>query len=285
MRPVIEKRRFKIRYLLYTIILIICIISISIAIYMQFYRESNLGVIFGIKKENTDEEEIVALKSNFLGTFNNELEIIEKYSEDVAKLDEKKELITTSNEIKEQNANYIINTKIPAFNIDSEITKKYNEEIESTFLNKANSIITLMNNNNEVVYNVKYEAYLYKEILSLVIISELKEGENSQRIILQTYNYNLKENREININELLNIKKLTEKEVNNKIKYEIDKAQEQNIRLKEAGYNVNVRDSSSEKYKVKNAKTFFIGKEGYLYIVYPYGNEEFTSQIDLIIFK
>ena len=28
-----------------------------------------------------------------------------------------------------------------------------------------------------------------------------------------------------------------------------------------------------------------LGKDGYLYIIYPYGNKEFTSQMDIVIFK
>ena len=48
---------------------------------------------------------------------------------------------------------------------------------------------------------------------------------------------------------------------------------------------INNRDSKSEEYKVENAKYFFLGEKGYLYIVYPYGNKEATSEMDLVIIK
>ena len=161
MRPVIEKRKFRIRYLLYAIILIICIISVSIAIYMQFYRDENLSVIFGIKKENQEEEEITNLKSNFINIFNNKIEIVKSYTNEAKKTDKDKELIYTSTELDKESDNYSVNLKLPTFNIESEITKKYNKEIETTFLDKANSIINIKNNKDVVIYNVKYKAYLY----------------------------------------------------------------------------------------------------------------------------
>ena len=36
---------------------------------------------------------------------------------------------------------------------------------------------------------------------------------------------------------------------------------------------------------VENAKEFFIGENGYLYVVYAYGNESFTSETDVVIFR
>ena len=51
------------------------------------------------------------------------------------------------------------------------------------------------------------------------------------------------------------------------------------------GYNTNVRDVNADKYKIENAEEFFIGEKGYLYVVYPYGNNEFTSEMDVIIFR
>ena len=44
------------------------------------------------------------------------------------------------------------------------------------------------NSSKNIIYNVKYKAYEQNNILSLIILSELKEGESSERIIIQTYN-------------------------------------------------------------------------------------------------
>lgn len=122
-------------------------------------------------------------------------------------------------------------------------------------------------------------------ILSLVILSELKEGNSSERIIIQTYNYNLEDKREVTISEILQKKSVDVSYANNKIKQEVNSSQEQNIKLAELGYNVNVRDTNLDIYKVENVKEFFIGENGYLYVVYAYGNDEFTSEVDVIIFK
>lgn len=285
-RPVIEKRKFSIRHVFYLIIFAICVISIGIAIYMQFYRDAKLDVIFGIVKEDKDEIEISELKANFLNNFNNNTSIIESSNVKVQKIREDADIIMQGYDLEETTDSYTVNVKIPYFNIDADLPKAYNQEIRNNFRNKADSVISNTNQDDYLlVYNVRYKVYMFKDIVSLVIISELKEGGNSERIILKTYNYNLKEEREVGIQELLKIRGASTREVTNRIKNEVDKAQEQNIRLKEAGYDVEVRDTSSDTYKAENAKYYFIGERGYIYIVYPYGNSEYTSQMDIIIIK
>ena len=37
-------------------------------------------------------------------------------------------------------------------------------------------------------------------------------------------------------------------------------------------------------YKVENTPDFFIGKDNHLYLVYAYGNNNYTSEVDLLIF-
>ena len=119
----------------------------------------------------------------------------------------------------------------------------------------------------------------------MIVLSELKEGNNSQRIIIQTYNYNLKENKLVTIDEILEQKQIDPSYANDKIKDEIDKSQEQNIKLSDLGYNTNIRDSNEDMYKIENVNEFFIGDNGKLYIVYAYGNSEYTSEMDIVIFE
>ena len=38
-------------------------------------------------------------------------------------------------------------------------------------------------------------------------------------------------------------------------------------------------------YKISNAKNFLYGKDGMLYLIYAYGNDEDTSEKDIVIFK
>ena len=40
-----------------------------------------------------------------------------------------------------------------------------------------------------------------------------------------------------------------------------------------------------DEFKIENATEYFLGKNGYLYVIYAYGNDDFTSELDVIIFK
>ena len=283
MRPVIEKNKFEVRYIVYIIIIIICIIAVGIAIYMQFFRDEKLGVIFGLSKYNRDEE-YEALKGNFFNIFTNDVEIVENYTGKYKKIKENDDIVLLAYNTQETKDNYYLDIKIPYFNINESLPKQINQEIKTTFKDKSESILS-SDSENYINYDVNYKAYINNDIISLIIMSDLKEGSNSQRRILQTFNYNLKENREVEIDEIINNKGININEANDKIKEEINASQEQNIRLSEAGYDIKVRDANSAEYKIENAEEFFIGQNGYLYVVYPYGNNEFTSEMDVVIFR
>ena len=66
----------------------------------------------------------------------------------------------------------------------------------------------------------------------------------------------------------------------NKIKQEQAKVEE----LKKLGYNIFERDPSNDMYKVENTTEYFLGKDNFLYLIYAYGNENYTSELDLVIF-
>ena len=283
MRPVIEKNRFGVRHVVYIIMITICVIAIGIGVYMQFFQDEKLGVILGITKEDEDIE-LKNLKDNFFNIFSNNIDVLEAYEGKTTKIKEDMEIIVTAYNKEEQGENYNINLKIPYFNIRSEEAIKINREIQSTFKDKFESI-NLSKLENSIIYNVKYKAYINKNVLSLVILSELKEENSNQRIIIQTYNYNLNENKLVTIAEIIQNKNIDITKANQTIRETIDSSQDENLKLKELGYEVDLRDSNSEEYKIQNAEQFFVGEKGYLYIVYPYGNKEFTSEMDLIIFR
>ena len=89
----------------------------------------------------------------------------------------------------------------------------------------------------------------------------------------------------VNVNDIINQKNINTANANNKIKNEINNSQEQNIKLAELGYNVTVRDTNKDEFKIENATEYFLGKNGYLYVIYAYGNDDFTSELDVVIFK
>ena len=173
MRPVIEKNRFGVRHVVYIIMITICVIAIGFGVYMQFFQDEKLGVILGITKEEEDAE-IKNLKENFFNIFSNNIDVLETYDGKIAKIKEDMDIIVTAYTKEEQGENYSINLKIPYFNVKSEEAVKINKEIQSTFVNKVESVSS-SKSENSIIYNVKYKAYIHKNILSLAILSELKE--------------------------------------------------------------------------------------------------------------
>ena len=115
-----------------------------------------------------------------------------------------------------------------------------------------------------------------------MIRSNLKEGSSAQRVIIQTYNYDLRNNTEIALEEVLKIKNANISEIQEKIKNEISMEQKKVEDLKNLGYTIYSRDVSNDIYKIENSKEFYVTNNT-LYIVYAYGNETFTSEMDLIV--
>ena len=269
--------------IIYISIIAFCIISIIIAFYVQFYARIDYMELLGIKpneyQKKTDEE-TETLKANFNTIFNNSITNVSEQNNDKRK-DKEKPIIYTSLEKQENKTNsYDINVHIPYINIDNETIDKYNKEIEETFVNKANSILKTQNKNEN--YTVDYVANIEYDILSLMIRANLKEGTSAQRIIIQTYNYDLRNNKEISLEEVLKIKNIDINDTQNQIKEEIKNEQKKVDDLKALGYNIYSRDTSSDIYDIKNSKEFYLTNDA-LYIIYAYGNEKITSEMDMVI--
>lgn len=273
-----EKQRInKRRAMNYIIVLIICIIAIGIAIY-QFFADEKLEVILGLVK--SENEKIEKLKSEFDGIFKNKIVYIDNYQGN-SKITPDEELTYTEYQREEKvDNNYDLNINIPKINIDNNLAKRYNEEIKQIFQTPVENILQTENRN--IIYSVNYIANVEKNILSVVILSTFKEGNSAQRTIVKTYNYNLSTNQEVSLSEFMNLKELDKNTVEHSIKKEIQKAQEQTDKLRELGYNIFYRDISDNMYKTENTKEFFM-YNGNLYLIYAYGNNNSTSEMDLVI--
>ena len=71
-----------------------------------------------------------------------------------------------------------------------------------------------------------------------------------------------------------------------KIKAVVQEADNESKLVVTAGYNeVFSRDLSSNMYTVDNSGTFFLGNNENLYIIYAYGNQNFTSEMDIVLFE
>lgn len=266
------------RLVIYVVLIIICIAAIGVAVY-QFFADEKLGVILGVTNSTT-EEEYEKLKSEFDKIFTNGMNQ-DAESNDIKKIDDDKNLVYTNYEKTENSLNnYDINVHIPYINIENDTIKKYNEEIANIFKTKAEN--SLQTKNRNIIYTVEYGVGVTDNILSLIIRSNLKEGNNAQRVIVQTYNYDLLNNKEITLNDMLEIKGIEKDEAQTKINTEIEKVQGQVEELGKLGYNVFSRDNTNGVYKIENTTEFFTYNNN-LYLIYAYGNQNLTSEMDLVI--
>lgn len=277
-----EKTKIKKRQLIiYISIIVFCISSLIISLYIQFYTRINFAEIMGINQKeklgNKTEEQIKTLKLEFDKIFNNNIEIIEQDSNAIHK---NQDLVYTRYN-KKQNTNiYEINISIPYINIKNGIIDKYNNEIEEIFISKAKSILSSENKN--IIYKVDYTANIHNDILSLAIRSNLKEGTSAQRVIIKTYNYDLRNNKEISLEEIIKLEKLETNTIQNIIYNTIQEEEKKIKELEKLGHKIFDRSVNDNRYKIENSKDFYYtGKN--LYIIYAYGNDEITNEIDLII--
>ena len=289
MRPILEKKK-KNYYLMifYIAIFVICIIGIAVAVYLDFYKDENMGVIMGIVDEDSEEKDKYNdLKAEFSSIFANKLEKLQNEEIVVNKISDKYDLIATAYTYEKANEKCKLAAYIPCINIRREKTININQKIIEHFKNKAENLKNFDSDEN-TVYSVSYIAYLQNNILSLVIRSELKEKSKNQKIEIMTFNYDIKQDKEITLEELLKMKDMQKEIAEEKIREEIKEIQAENESLEqilEGKEELYKRDYNSERYKIENTSEFFLGKNNMLYIIYAYGNYENTSEMDVVIIE
>ncbi len=280
-----EKDKINKRQLiLYISIIVFCIISVIIAFYVQFYTRIDIGAMIGLEQKtgigNKTEEEEENLRASFGTLFINNIENEDDRNNN-KKIDQNKSLVYTKYEKKESKINsYDLEVHIPYINIAGETVEKYNKEIEGIFENMTNKV--LQSENKNLVYTVDYVADIQADILSVMIKSNFKEGSKAQKVIIQTYNYDLRNNKEITLEEILKIKQLDINEVQSKIKKEIAVEQQKAQDLKSLGYNIYARDVYSDIYNIDKTTEFYLS-ENALYMIYAYGNQTDTTEMDIVI--
>lgn len=269
---------------LYVSIILVCIICVIVAFYVQFYARIDLASLVGMGSEsaygNKTEEETLTLESEFNNLFVNGI-VNDNGENNNKKQEQDKDLVYTGYQQKETKLNsYDLEVNIPHINVDNEITDGYNKEIEDIFLKLANNVLQTENSN--IIYTVDYVANVQDGILSLMIRSNLKQGSNAQQVIIQTYNYDLRNNKEITLQEVLKIERLDEQDIQNRINTKVQEEEQKAKDLQSLGYNIYLRDTSSEIYNLENSTEFYLSGDA-LYIIYAYGNAAETSEMDLVI--
>ena len=277
-----EEKISKKRVIIYAVAIAICVIALIIAVCVQILGNDITNKIFGVSqiKSKTEEEE-QTLKTNFDNLFLNSLEITGDINSDIKKQDESKDYVVTTYEKKETvSGKYEMSVFIPYINIDNDTINQYNNEIKEIFQDKAESILETEGQN--VLYTVDYQGYIENNILTVIIKSSLKQGASAQQLIVQTYNYDLLNNKEITLNDEIDMLALNKTAVQNKIRSEIKAEQDKAEALQELGYEIYNRDSESDYYSIDNSNIFFVHDQN-LYIIYPYGNDALTSEMDIVI--
>lgn len=258
--------------------------GIGIGIYAQFfYVNSNEDkFMLGLGEEAEKKETRKELELNFENIFQNSVKIVQ-VPDKTNKEDETKEIIYTDTDFVAEKAGYYdIDINIPKININSETIENVNNNITSLYTELAKEIL-LQQEQHNIIYNVDYEGYINQNILSLVIKATIKQDKDVQRTIIKTYNYEINENKELTLQEIIEIKNLNENAIQNEITQKIEEYNKENLSLNILGYEGHVRDAENEMYEIENAENFFLGEEGFLYIVYSYGNKEETNLIDIIV--
>lgn len=279
-------------YFIYGIIAIICIVAIVGGVIYQINLDKPLKP--EVVENEIQEEPVIETsdspqkyRDEFISLFDNTFYDQGNDTTKIKKIKgfEEQEVIYAAYNIKEeQEGKYNVDINLPAFNVDSEDAASFNETTQKVFANKAGDV--LFKSDKYTIYNVQYVAYLNEDILSLVIKSTLKEGDAKERLIVQTYNYDITTGKAITLNQLLEKKGITQKEVNRKITQQVRQAaketEEVAEKLANAGQTVYERDINNAMYVTDNVNQFFMGKDGQIYIIYPYGNTNLTSEIDVI---
>lgn len=265
-----------------------CVLALIAGIYAQFFvgssNNNNIqnpdNSINNEIKPKTQEE----IKSQLNSLFTNEI-ISNDYDEtNLQKRDASKGIVYSAYDIQKQEGNYELDVHLPVININDSVATDFNKMTQSIFANKASEIL---NNKytEKVIYSVDYISYVNDNILSLVIKSTLKQGNNPQRVIVQTYNYNLETGEKVQLVDVLAKRNIIQSDCQNKIHEIVTKAQEEAQVLVQSGYTVYNRNLSDSMYQISNISTFFLGKNEELYIIFAYGNQNFTSEMDVVLYE
>ena len=276
-----------VRYILYAVIIAICVMSVFIGVYsliFREYRDSNVTV----GDNNTTGDNNVAknqedIKNEFENLFTNKFSKSNFDDSSIQKLDNTKELVYDGLQYSDAKENlYEINVNIPFININSDVANEFNSQTQKIFVNEADKLVKQTTSSVYTVFNVNYVAFINNNILSVGILGSIKEGNNPQRMLMQTYNYDKTTRKKVTINDILNNRGMDSTVVNKQIYSIVSAAQANSDAMESSGYTVYKRDLKSDIYNVTNVQTFMQGPNGELYIIYAYGNTKNTSEMDII---
>lgn len=280
------------RMIIFILIGVFCVLAIIAAIYAQFVAtdyddigdEPTINVgnnnNTGAEREKNQDE----IKTQFNGLFTNTVNAGDYDLSTVDKLYDDRDIVYSAYTINESNDNYEINVNLPVVNIAGDVVSEFNGITQELFADKAAEVMNSVNA-YKTIYNVDYAVFINNGILSVAIKSLLKEGNNPQRTIVQTYNYDLQTGERVEIGRILSNLGLTTDEVQNKIREIVNEAAEAANILEQSGYSVFKRNLEDSMYNMNNLTTYMLGPSNELYIIFAYGNRNFTSEMDIVLYE
>ena len=263
--------------IIYISIISVCILAVLITVIVQIVTNIDSN-----EPPSASNERVNKYKDMFNEIFENKVNYLENNSYRIDRIDSNQEIVYTGYRDKNNKiSDYNLDVNIPYINIQNEVIKGFNDEIRDVFEQKAKDILNTQRQN--IIYSVNYCAYVTNNILSLVIRSNLKEGENPARDIIQTYNYDLINQQEVSFEDLLDLKSVSRLDASRTINAEIKEIENEVKNMSELGYNLYPRNSNDEIYDIDNISEYFIGEDNALYVIFAYGNQNNTSEMDIVV--
>lgn len=276
--------------IIYILVGTFCVLAIIAGIYAQFFvKDEDKNNIILPNLNTTPDDQVVEktaeeIKTQFAGLFTNVLNKGEYDTSNIQKIVEQNDIVYSAYDIEDKKENYEIDIHLPVMNIQGEVPASFNKITQELFANKASAIMNSQST-TKTLYQIDYVSYINGDILSLIIKATLKEGDNPQRVIVQTYNYNLVTMQEASFEDVLSYRNLVQSEVQTKIQNTVQKAKEEAEILVQSGYTVYNRDLNDSMYQLSNIANYFLGPNGDLYIVFAYGNNHHTAEMDIVLYE
>lgn len=269
------------RYCIYALIVAFCIIAIIVGVNAQFFSTKESDEVPDINVSNVvSVNEEIDISNKFMQLFDNKLPQFKDYP-NIEKGDLSKNYLYIYSEnpqlpngpyTKKLDGKYDIVAYLPVFNINSDVTNGFNNITINYFVKMMNDIVT--NGTTNTNLTISFAANVNDNILSVAIIAKLKEGDKPQRIMIQGYNYDLANNKEVKVADVLAKKNVDMATANSKIEKVV----------KSADNTLYKRELTNPIYSIDKVTNFILGRNGELYIIYAYGNQAnvYSSEMDIV---
>ena len=269
------------RYCIYALIVAFCIIAIIVGVNAQFFSTKESDEVPDINVSNVvSVNEEIDISNKFMQLFDNKLPQFKDYP-NIEKGDLSKNYLYIYSEnpqlpngpyTKKLDGKYDIVAYLPVFNINSDVTNSFNNITINYFVKMMNDIV--LNGTTNTNLTISFAANVNDNILSVAIIAKLKEGDKPQRIMIQGYNYDLANNKEVKVADVLAKKNIDIATANSKIEKVV----------KSADNTLYKRELTNPIYSIDKVTNFILGRNGELYIIYAYGNQAnvYLSEMDIV---